>query len=246
MIFQCYFKREQEQRLFTSGPYVGFGLEPEVNPGIVTNCPELADPSTRTALVEYGAMLNVWRNQTFLGSDWVGFTSYRQLDKSPIVFNSDAHVRELLDGWDFIAWRVMWVAHLKLRARRHLPLLGLVPTIKLRGAAAQAEKFHPLLHSFTVDVLRRFRFKIPNDYYRAREVAFGNYWALRVTHFNEFMEWSWPIVQYALELEHPFKHYASSWNPDDDKRKAVGYFMERLFILWAMQRSLRGRRLNEF
>jgi hypothetical protein len=58
MILQCYFKREQESRLFRSGLYLGFGLEPDVNPAF-EGCPELADQNVRTALVEYGAMLNV-------------------------------------------------------------------------------------------------------------------------------------------------------------------------------------------
>jgi hypothetical protein len=55
------------------------------------------------------------------------------------------------------------------------------------------------------------------------------------------MDWSWPIVRYALELNHPYKTYDRSWNPHDDKRKAVGYFMERLFIIWTMLHSMQGR-----
>lgn len=245
MILQCYFRKEHKKRLFKFGPYVGFGMEPEVNPDLTTGCPELEDLSIRTALCEYAAMLHTWRNQRFFGSPWIGFTSYRQLDKTPTLFESAEQVTELLDGWDYVGWRIMWVAHLKVRSRRYVPLLGRVPTVRLRGAAAQAEKYHPLLHSFTVDVLKHFGVKLPGAYHRAREVPFGNYWVIRVAHFNAFMEWSWPIVRHALDIDHPFKRLTGSWNPDDDKRKAVGYFMERLFIVWTMLHSMRGRRINE-
>ena len=48
----------------------------------------------------------------------------------------------------------------------------------------------------------------------------------------------------ALDVEHPYKSSAFSWNVRDDKRKAVGYFMERLFVIWTMREGLRGRRLG--
>ena len=59
------------------------------------------------------------------------------------------------------------------------------------------------------------------------------------------MEWSWPIVRQALDVEHPYKSYADSWNPLDDRRKAVGYFIDRLFVIWTMRERLRGRHLGQ-
>lgn len=244
MIFQCYFKNEQQARLFSSGPYRGFGLEPAVNANLLNGCAELADERTRVALVEYGAMLHVWRNRTFCGDDWVGFTSYRQLDKSDFVFESKEQVEELLSGYDMLAWHVWSVRNIRVRARRHIWLIGPVRTRRLQGTAAQAEYSHPLLHSFTVDVLKHFGIVIPKLYQYAPEVPFANYWVLRVPEFVAYMGWSWPIIKYALHLDHAYKKYSKSWNALDDKSKAVGYFMERLFIIWTMANALRGRWLG--
>jgi len=124
-------------------------------------------------------------------------------------------------------------------------LVGNVPTVRLKRAAAQAEKYHPLLHSFTVDTLKAFDIALPQAYQSDNWIPFGNYWIMRIPQFNAFMEWSWPILRYALDVEHAYKQHAQSWNPDDNKRKAVGYFMERLFIIWTMLNRLRGRCLND-
>jgi hypothetical protein len=91
------------------------------------------------------------------------------------VFESAAQVEALLSGYDFLTWHSFRVGHLRARARRHMRFLGLVPTVRLRGAAAQAEQYHPLLHSFIIDVLRTFGITLPRAYQRAREVPFGNY-----------------------------------------------------------------------
>ena len=61
MIYQCYFKEDQKDKLFNSELYKPFGLEPEVNPDIVKNCPELENSSVRLNLAEYSAFLNIYK-----------------------------------------------------------------------------------------------------------------------------------------------------------------------------------------
>src|SRR5947209_19783424 len=104
MIHQCYFAATQRGELLDSPVYQGFGLEPEVNPQLIRNCPELEDAKTRQALVEYAAMLHLWRNPQEDPDAWIGFTSYRQRDKSPVIFTSRQQVEQALAGADVLGW----------------------------------------------------------------------------------------------------------------------------------------------
>lgn len=225
MIHQCYFLAEQRPRLFGHLPYSPFGLEPEIYPSLLNNCPELAAPEARLALVEYGAMLHHWRNPTLDGDAWIGFTSYRQLDKSPVVFGSKDEVEERLDAVDLVAWYVWDVSRVRLGW--------------LRGAAAQAELSSPRLHVFTNDVLRAFNITIPAAYFDGTDIVFANYWAMSREKFTDFMTWSWPIIQHAMHIDHPYKTHAHALNALDHKGKCVGYFMERLFVVWTKLRRLK-------
>ena len=230
MIYQCYFRADQERRLFRHEPYEAFGLEPEVNPQILEHCPELADSATRLALCEYAAFLSLWRRPASDADDWIGFTSYRQLDKSHVVFDSKAQVAAHLRRYDLVAWHVWSVGRLRFAG--------------LTGPAAQAEAAHPRLHQFTHDVLATFGEQIPAKYSTIDKVPYANYWAMSQDRFRAFMEWSWPLVQYALAIDHPYKHTPPRLAAED-KRKAVGYFVERLFIIWMIRSSLRTRWLGE-
>lgn len=225
MIYQCYFRADQVDRLFAHEPYEAFGLEPELNPRLLERCPELEDPAIRTALCEYAAFLSLWRRDV-LEDGWIGFTSYRQLEKSDVVFRSRAQVEDLLRRHDLIGWHVWSVGHLRFGG--------------LTGAAAQAEWAHPFIHRFTVQTLADFELEIPAGYFSLDRLPFANYWAMHTTHFRQFMSWSWPIVARALELDHPFKHQQNTYDP----RKAVGYFAERLFMIWMIRTSVRTRWLG--
>lgn len=228
MIYQCYFRADQERQLFTHEPYVGFGLEPPLNPHLLDGCPELDDPATRLALCEYAAFLNLWRRPPADEDGWIGFTSYRQLDKSDVVFQSKSEVVQRLRRYDLLAWHVWSVRHLRIRG--------------LTAAAAQSEWAHPGLHAFTVDILAEHDFTVPEGYFSIDRVPYASYWALRTNHFHEFMEWSWPLVRHALDVDHPYKRTS---HPSADQRKAVGYFAERLFIIWMIRAALRPRWLGK-
>jgi hypothetical protein len=218
MIHQCYFDSRQRNRLFQHAPYAPFGLEPSINPTLLEGCDELADPAVRLELVEYGAMLHHWRNPGRDSDQWIGFTSYRQLDKIPFVFTSADELTAHLEASDLVSWFVADVSAVRL---------GWV-----RGVAAQAELASPRLHSFTIDVLKAFDIVPPKSYYDGVDIVFANYWAMSRSRFNQFMEWSWPKIQHALAMPHPYKTHSHQLNSRDDKGKCVGYLMERLFIVW--------------
>lgn len=223
MIHQCFFREDQRAALFPQAPYRGFGLEPDVNAALTERCPELADYTTRLALVEYAAMLCHWRSPDVDTDAWIGFTSYRQLAKSPFVFETRAAVEAALNEADVVSWGVWNVSRAQIGW--------------LRGAPAQAEISSPGLHKFTTDVLGHFKVKIPNAYYIGEQVVFANYWVMSRSAFERFMLWSWPIINHALKLDHEYKH-SRPISAAIDQRKAVGYFSERLYAIWVMQQRL--------
>ncbi len=224
MIHQCFFDGSQYDQLWNFEPYRPFGLEPDVNDRITENCPELAAAETRMALAEYGAMLNHWRNPALDSDTWIGFTSYRQLTKSPTIFRSKSEVESLLQRGDYVCWHMWHMANVRIGW--------------ITGAAAQAEIAHPGIHQFTKDMLAHFRTALPADYMTATEIPLANYWAMRRERFEDFMAWSWPIVAHSLTSNHRYLTTASSVNAMDNKHRAVGYFMERLFVIWTLIRKL--------
>ena len=104
MIYQCYFQKAQKPTLFSYEPYKGFGLEVSVNKKLFLNCPELSEHTARTQLTEYSAFLWHWRNDYLNPDDWIGFTSYRQLDKFKHVFETKDQVTELLKENKVVGW----------------------------------------------------------------------------------------------------------------------------------------------
>src|SRR5262249_23086686 len=104
MIHQCYFDASQRARLFASPLYRGFGLYTAVNPDIARNCPELTNSAHQPLLSEYAAMLHLWRNPEKAPDRWIGFTSYRQLDKFPIVLDDRHALETALTQADILGW----------------------------------------------------------------------------------------------------------------------------------------------
>ena len=57
--------------------------------------------------------------------------------------------------------------------------------------------------------------------------------------FHEFMEFSWPMVEWAIENVEDYDFYKKQPAYKTVSRsKAVGYFMERLFILWYLMKGI--------
>jgi hypothetical protein len=219
MIHQCYFAPSQQPALFdpSSGVYRPFGLEPEVNPQITRNCPELQDPKSRVALVEYGAMLHLWRNPQEDPDPWIGFTSYRHRDKSPVIFTARQQVEQALASADILGW----CGHRFQDAQTGRPV----------ALAEQAERSHPGIVSFLYRLMLMRNERMPDSFLVSNAGLFANFWATSRANFNAFMEWSFPLVRWCLA--NPQQPYLQS-HP-----KAIGYLIERLFILWYLMKGLR-------
>ncbi len=203
MIYQCYFKRAQESRLFLNLPYQPFGLAPEVNPHITRNCPELDRPEHRLQLCEFVAMLHLWRNPPDDGDDWIGFTSYRQLDKVPTIF-MPGEIEAALQRGDAVTW-----------ARMQFNV----------SMATQCDWSHPGLMPFMIQMFRATGLKIPQTYFTSCEGIFNSYWAVRKTDFQQHMEWFYPAIDYCLKNLATDLYLRSS-------PRAASYALERLFMAW--------------
>ncbi len=173
MIYQLYAKPSNRARLFTQDPYVPFGLEPEVNPTIAYRCPELEDSDARWELREYAGMLHHWR-VPHDNDDWIGFTSWRQLDKFPTVFlpGDRGKISELLRDHDMLGFA-------KYRFNYSLA--------QQTTACCGFPEFDKCL--------RKLVSEPPARWYTDRESClYCNYVIMKKTTFNEYMAWSAPRV----------------------------------------------------
>jgi hypothetical protein len=217
MIHQCYNEVPQRARLFDSPLYRGFGLYTAVNPCVGRNCPELDDPRVQQSLCEYGAMLHFWRNADADPDPWIGFTSYRQLDKFPTILTDRESLETRLARGDVAGWG--FYAFAEARTRRPITL------------AEQGERCHPGMTSALWRVLLLRGDPLPRNYVNRCDGLFCNYWAMSKANFADFMAWSFPLVQHCLA--HPDAYCRS--HP-----RAVAYLAERLFVCWY---GLREKRL---
>lgn len=223
MIYQCYFKKEQEPLLFKQHPYIGFGLEPEVNSELFLNCPELESKSTRLHLTEYACFLWHWRNPDRDSSNWFGTTSYRQLDKTKFMFHDSFVIEKLAKENSIAAW-------------------GVYELLNARGDRIsihrQSEVCHPGINEFMNIALEANGKKIPDLYNTSFVGAFANYWVMNKAMFNQYMEYSWPLVNWALNNINNFEYFKTDMpGKTVTKDKAIGYFAERLFITWYLENN---------
>lgn len=216
MIHQCYFAEGQRSRLFNTTAYRGFGLDTVVNPDVTRKCPELEDPRHRVLLAEYGAMLHHWRNPELDTDGWIGFTSYRQTDKFPTVFTKHEDVAPLLAQAEVVGWG----GYQFLDARTGQPI----------SLAEGSERSHLGIVSCLWKLLMLRDERMPIGFVSGAVGLFCNYWAMSRASFEQYMEWSFPLVRYCLT--NPDAHVQS--HP-----RSVGYLAERLFILWYMLREKR-------
>ena len=209
MIHQCYFEEAQRSRLFASPLYQSFGLYSSVNPDIARNCPELADPKHQPLLSEYAAMLHLWRNPELDGDRWIGFTSYRQLEKFPTVLTDRANLEAVLSQNDIVGWG--FYQFFDADTRQPISL------------AEQGERCHPGITSSLWRLMLRGGVTFPNHYLHANEGLYCNYWAMSKRLFDDFMNWSCPLVQWALREPDAFVR---------SHPRSLSYVIERLFICW--------------
>lgn len=218
MIHQCYFAETQRAQLFSSPVYRGCAISSEINPDLTRNCPELPDRKSQNLLGEYSAMLYLWRNPELDADPWIGFTSYRQLDKSPTIFQTRDEVEAALASFDVVGWG----------GARHFDALTGRPI----SMAEQGERFHPGLIACLYKLLMSRDETFPREYLVENTGLYCNYWVMSKAKFNEYMSWSYPLVRWCLDNYEP---YIAS-HP-----RSVSVVVERLFICWC---ALRGQRLG--
>ena len=222
MIYQCYFKKDHEHSLFPLEPYKGFGLEPEVNSDITLNCPELESSFIRKQLTEYACLLWNWRNDD--GEPWFGTTSFRQLMKFPFVFHTKDQINDLVKDHGVVAW-------------------GQYQMVDETGHPIHLEEQTEICHRGLTDYMREAMEAcgeiVPKEWSQVSTGFFANYWVMRRDLFESYMNYSWPIVKWALDniKDSDFIKKQAIYgtvHPD----KAVGYLMERLFIMWYLKEGI--------
>jgi ADP-heptose:LPS heptosyltransferase/Flp pilus assembly protein TadD len=218
MIYQCFLEESHRQRLFDSPLYRGFGLTRAVNPSIARNCPELEEPANQALLSEYAAMLHLWRNGAPDADPWIGFTSYRHLDKSGTILRDRVALEADFERCEVVGW--YFCTCVDTTSGREV------------SVAAQAECWHPGITATLARVLLQAGERMPLEYLTATTGLFCNYWAMTWANFDDFMRWSSPMVQRCLADPDAFTR---------SHRRSLGYLVERLFICWY---SLRGKRLQ--
>lgn len=224
MIYQCYPKKQDEASLFVEEPYTGFGLEPDVNKNLFLNCPELEDARARLQLTEYACFLWHWRNPSDNPDEWFGTTSYRQLDKCLFKFTSKNKLSELVNTYGVIGWAeyTMWTKNLaELSLEKH------------------TECCHPGLGNYIEQVLRLFGHEVPPEWRTLSSGFLCNYWVMSRALFDDYMEFSWPMVRWSLENVYTSDYYKTQTTYGTVSRdKATGYLMERLFIFWYLKKGI--------
>ncbi len=204
MIYQFYFAKNQENRLFKNPIYKSFGLTAEVNENI-KNIPILLDKAINKALVEFGGMLYLWQFPPDDNDDWIGFTSYRQLDKTWTIFHDANVIKTLLDKFDFITWLNLW--------HGGMSVMG------------YAEQEHPGINGYLQRSLWAVKTHMPHKIFTIERGCYASYWAMKKSTFHDFMKWLYPHILYGVAKLKSDSYLMSN-------EKALGYALERMFIIW--------------
>src|SRR5262249_47740969 len=101
--------------------------------------------------------------------------------------------------------------------------------------AEHAERCHPGINSAIWRLLLLRNESMPLHYLTGDTGLYCNYWVMSKENFNEYMNWSYPLVRWCLV--HPDGYCLS--HP-----RAVAYLAERLFICWYCLRQKRIVRLG--
>lgn len=161
--------------------------------------------------MEYSGMLYIWKNKIFK-DNWIGFTSYRQLDKSPFVLdhkNKDI-ILPLLDKYDILSW--------------------LFVSFDM-SISQQAERCHKNINQYLIYLfMHHFNEPIPSLYFTERSGCFANYWIMSIENFIQFMEWSYPKVLTIVKLSKTMKYLKL-----DTHENNSGFIIERLYNIWYMR-----------
>lgn len=161
--------------------------------------------------MEYSGMMYLWNNNID-NDDWIGFTSYRQKDKSIFILeeNNINDIIPLLNNYDILCF-----LYLKFKTT----------------VSEQAEKYHPKITENTEYLFNEvYKEDIPNNYYTDNCGCFANYWMMSKKNFNEFMSWSYPKVLEIIRLSKEQTYFSIGTHKSNP-----GFIIERLFVIWHMK-----------
>lgn len=230
MIYQCFYKRIQASRLFKTECYKPFGLEPNLNQSLFKNCPELECENNRESLNEYACFLWFFRNQDMLDSHF-GSTSFRQLSKSKRVFKNMGNLKKRCGESNIVTWNL---------SRNTDSSDHPIPV------SLATEAHHPHMSSYIRHIFKKLGYQVPPRWYSDTDCIYANYWYLSKSLFIDFMEYSLPVIELALEDFKNFSHAFFTKGEDihNPSNRRVGYLAERIFIIWYYHRSLDVVNLN--
>jgi hypothetical protein len=221
MIYQAFYHPEQEEFLFDNRYYTPVCLQPEqlsTPPSFdIRNTPPLGESGIRQQLCEFAAMLAVWRQRPH-PDEWVGFTSWRQLQKGFAFVFGPEDLRRTLNG-ETIIWGLR-----TLNETLH----------------QHAERCHPGMTGALSILLRDVhQERLPETYFTECQGPFCNYWAMTWQDFDRYMRWTWPLIETAMDrwgLDQPFNLYPRAGTQD----RSLAFLHERLFVVWWLSRIACG------
>lgn len=220
MIYQLFHEIDQTKRLLFAPLYCGFGLSPECNSAILDNCPELADEKVRHQLSECGAMLYFWRNPDQVYHDWIGFTSWKQQEKTPLVLRDKKLIKNLTHKFDAVGL-------MKYNFGPKCPI------------CLQAEQSHPGMVGFLLRACDAVGDPFPRNFMNAHEGFYSNYWLMSKENFMAYMEWLWRYIEFGLSRLDKDAYLKSL-------PRALAYALERLFIVWCLDQNKRVVDYNDY
>jgi hypothetical protein len=173
MIYQCYFRAEQQKHLCQLPLYKSIGISPEINPQLSL------DGKLCRLLCEGVAMLELYKRPPNDGHDWIGLSSWRDYQKRDYRFNSSDLIEHWLEKFNGIAWYQMREPYDSL--------------------AHHGEDRIPGVTSFMLKMSVDMKLPIPHQYFTSPQAAWCNYWILKKNDFYKMMEWLAPQIEYIVD-----------------------------------------------
>lgn len=219
MIYQIYYHPNQRKYCFNQPPYKIISTKPEAEWSArsddIRNVPMLREEWVRQQLCEYSVMIYHWQSR-YVESEWVGFTSWRQLTKGyPYIIEPEG-MRALSNG-RILTWGI-----------RNLDM-----TLDV-----QAEYNHPgiiaVMQTLLGDIHRQ---EIPREFFHMKTGVFCSYWAAPRRLFEQYMRWSYPIIVEAIARwgnDPPFNRHEGDAQVSG-RNRSLAFLQERLFNVWLIR-----------
>lgn len=203
MIYQLYYKDDQ-------------GILPFGNQYIKFDLANITENRYLPAIQsEYCGMLYHYYNPDKY--DWIGFTSCRQLKKGykGILKYDIKDITYQVQKYDILTWGYLCCGDTKFCYKKDISDLF-----------NQTEFFHKGLMRLMNIALTQFNHRNLIELFKNTSCGiFSNYWLMSKENFNQFIEWSKPIVSWMVSNPKLYNTSTGHYN-------TVGWIIERMFIYW--------------